>query len=172
MNNKYANRIQYLESKYSKSWIPYEACNKNRSRNAMRKNRLEMYNQFIDDELSDSLSLDSYSKENLKYYIKKYSLSDFHKNADYRTIIVALSVIFIRINNPRRSINFNSNKTLKKYGVSQDIIFTVCFNFIKLLLNHYPVTPQSTEHYDSNILNKMSFDYLTVDYTENEDLWN
>lgn len=171
MNNKYANRINYLQNKYSKSWIPYEACNKDRSRNSMRKNRLEMYNEFID-EFSDSLSLDFYSKENLKYYINKYSLSEFHGNADYKTIIVALSVIFLKINNPRKSINFNSNKVLKKYNVSQDIICTVCFNFIKLLINNSPVTPKSTEHYDSNILNKMSFDYLMVDYPENEDLWN
>lgn len=171
MNNKYANRINYLQNKYSKSWIPYEPCNRDRSRNSMRKNRLEMYNEFID-EFSDLLSMDAYSKENLKYYINKYSLSEFHGNADYKTIIVALSVIFLRINNPRKSINFSSNKVLKKYGVSEDIIFTVCFNFIKLLMNNSSVTPKSTEHYDSNILNKMSFDYLLTDYTENEDLWN
>ena len=56
MNNKY--RINYLQNKYSKSWIPYEACNKDRSRNSMRKNRLEMCNEVID-EFSDSLSRDA-----------------------------------------------------------------------------------------------------------------
>ena len=94
MNNKYANRINYLENKYSRSWIPYEPCNKDRSKNSMRKNRLEIYNKFID-EFSDSLSMDSYSKENLKYYMNKYSLSEFHGNANYKTIIVALGVVFL-----------------------------------------------------------------------------
>lgn len=168
-NNKQYNRIKYLEGKYNKPWNPYEPCSKDRSKNSMRKMRLEHYEEFID-EIRDELGLDVYSEENLKYYLKKYSLNDFHRHLDYKQCIVALGAIFIKINCPRKYFDVFTNKTLKKYGVTENEVMIISWNLIKLLMNHMPVSPETSNKYNHAILEKQGFDYLTVNYDLNEDI--
>ena len=124
-----------------------------RDRKISVSKRLQLFEDLLFEE--PKLCLNKFEKEQVQYYIKKYTnFKEFCKNAKEETIILAF-IFYIKLSSNSK-IELDEWSICEKYGLNYRTYSLIVTQLCKLVSKDVPLSLSVTTRYDHSILEKQS----------------